>query len=137
MTMDDHVSASPESVRRVVGIASGDDRPVLMLNLNRYTANAGFPDGDPYRTYMARLHHSVEAGGGTVLWRAPVDGQVIGCDHEDYDEILAVWYPSHAAFVALPEADGARLMFQSRKLCVRHATILAMPGDRFPFQPKL
>ena len=106
-----------------------------MLNMNRYTASAAYPDGDAYSTYMARLHHSVAAGGGAVLWRTPVEAPVIGCDHDDYDEILAVWYPSHQAFLDLPKADGAELMFESRKLCVAHATILALPGDRFPLEP--
>ena len=130
--MDHHVSATPEAMGRVRDIASGDDRPVLMLNINRYRDIAGFPEGEAYRTYMQRLHHAVEAGGGTVLWRAPVDGQVIGCDHDDYDEVLAVWYPSHAAFLELPRADGAPLMFESRKACVEQAMILALPGDGVP-----
>lgn len=133
--MVEHVSASREAMGRVRDIASGPDRPVLMLNVNRYRPDAGFPDGDAYRTYMDRLHHAVGAGGGEVLWRTPVEGQVIGCEHDVYDEILAVWYPSHAAFLALPRAEGAELMFESRAACVEHATILALPGDRFPLQP--
>ena len=133
--MHDHVSATRANIDRVRGIAASEDKPVLMLNVNRYADAAGFPDGEAYRTYMARLHHSVGAGGGAVLWRTPVDGQLIGCDHDTYDEILAVWYPSHAAFLALPDADGAPLMFDSRKTCVEHATILALPADRFPLQP--
>jgi hypothetical protein len=64
-----------------------------------------------------------------------VTDAVIGCDHDDYDEILAVWYPSHAAFLALPNAEGAELMFESRKHCVANATILALPADRDPLRP--
>ena len=115
--------------------ANDDDEPVLMLNLNRYTEAAGFPDADEYRQYMARLEHSVSAGGGAVLWRSTVIDAVIGCDHDDYDEILAVWYPSHTAFLDLPKADGAALMFESRRLCVANATILALPADREPLTP--
>ena len=95
--MHDHRNATPEAMAWVRDIASGEDRPVLMLNLNRYADAAGFPDGDPYSTYMARLNHTVHASGGAVLWRAPVEGHVIGCDHDAYHEILAVWYPNHAA----------------------------------------
>ncbi len=115
--------------------ARGDDEAVLMLNLNRYTPAAGFPDGDEYRLYMSRLDHSVGAGGGAVLWRTPVIDAVIGCGHDDYDEILAVWYPSHTAFLELPEADGAELMFASRRTCVANSTILALPADRHPLSP--
>ncbi len=120
---------------RVAAEAESTDAPVLMLNLNRYTEAAGFPDGDDYQRYMSRLHHSVQAGGGSVLWRTSVTDAVIGCDHDDYDEILAVWYPSHSAFLELPNADGAELMFESRKRCVAHATILALPADSYPLTP--
>ena len=35
--------------------AGGSDRPVLMLNLNRYTTAADFPNGELYRAYMSVL----------------------------------------------------------------------------------
>ncbi len=128
--------ASPDAFRRIRAVATGDDdRPVLMLNLNRYKPEAGFPDGDAYTTYMRWLDHAVEDSGGLVLWRSPVDELVIGCDHDDYDEALAVWYPSHAAFVDLRNADGADKMFDGRSVCVAHATILAMPADQDPLRP--
>ncbi|MGI9612547.1 MAG: hypothetical protein ACR2QO_06550 [Acidimicrobiales bacterium] len=132
---EDHVRASRAAIARVTREADGDDAPVLMLNLNRYSVEAGFPDGDDYRLYMSRLEHAVQADGGSVLWRTSVIDAVIGCDHDDYDEILAVWYPSHSAFLELPNADGAALMFESRKQCVAHATILALPADRYPLTP--
>lgn len=134
--MQTHVKANREAIDRVKALAgSDDDGPVLMLNINRYTDAAGFPDGAAYTTYMSRLEHSVSAGGGKVLWRAPVTDSVIGCEHDQYDEILAVWYPDHSTFLALPKAEGAGLMFESRAECVTHATILSLPGDRAPLEP--
>jgi hypothetical protein len=132
---EDHAGATREAIERVKSVSANDDSPVLMLNMNRYSPAAGYPNGDQYRSYMRCLDHSVEAGGGHVLWRTPVDGVVIGCDHDTYDEILPVWYPSHTAFLQLPSADGADLMFASRAVCVEHATILALAGDRDPLQP--
>ncbi|MFT7601694.1 MAG: hypothetical protein ACI8TP_004654 [Acidimicrobiales bacterium] len=132
---EDHVRATRAAIEQITTISTGDDSPVLMLNMNRYSTAAGYPDGDEYRSYMQCLNHSVEAGGGRVLWHTPVDGVVIGCDHDTYDEILAVWYPSHSAFLELPKADGADAMFAGRAVCVEHATILALPGDRHPLQP--
>ncbi len=134
--MDQHVKASRAAFERVKATAAGQrDEPVLMLNLNQYSEQAGFPEGDPYRTYMRWLDHAVGQTGGSVLWRTAVTDVVIGCDHDSYDEILAVWYPSHAAFVALPQADGADQMFKGRELCVAHATILSLPGDQEPHRP--
>jgi hypothetical protein len=128
--------ASEAAMDRVREIAAGeDDGPVLMLNINRYTTEAGYPDGPAYTEYMRWLGHAVGADGGRVLWRTPVRDRVLGCEHDDYDEILAVWYPSHAAFVDLPNADGADRMFEGRRTCVAHATVLVLPGDQDPLQP--
>ena len=69
-----------------------------MLNLNHYTAAAGFPGGSEYKTYMAEIEESVGRVGGKVLWRTPVSGQPVDCEHDGIDEILAVWYLSHASF---------------------------------------
>lgn len=128
--------ANPEAFARVKAIAeSDDDQPVVMLNLNRYTDEAGFPHGPAYVDYLHWLDHAVQAGGGRVLWRTPVSDQVIGCGHDDVDEILAVWYPSHASFVALRHADGADQMFAGRATCVESSIILSLPADRDPLRP--
>ena len=132
-----HVSSADRQVfDELRGIAQGDDPPVLMLNENRYTTEAGFPDGSPYRSYMTALEHAVGDTGGQVLWRSPVGTQVVGCEHERYDEILAVWYPSHSAFLNLRSADGAEKMFEGREICVEHAMVIALPGDRHPHRPE-
>ena len=107
----------------------------MMLNINRYHGMANFPVGDPYLAYMRDLVGAVGQVGGAVLWQAPVTDQVIGCDHENYDELLAVWYPSAEAFLKLPTAEGASEMFEGRKQCVAHATILELPGDQYPLAP--
>ena len=77
---------------------SRQDSAALMLNLNHYAAAAGFPYGSEYKTYMAELEKSVGRVGGKVLWRTPVSGQPVGCEHDGVDEIPAVGYPSHASF---------------------------------------
>lgn len=131
-----HVSARRESFAQVRALAtSEEDGAVLMLNLNQYSPAAGFPEGRAYADYMSALHHAVEGVGGKVLWQSTVTQQVIGCEHDAYDEILAVWYPSHSAFVELPKADGADLMFEGRSVCVANATIVSLPGDVDPHQP--
>jgi hypothetical protein len=136
MTPDSHVRAEQDAIERVQAIAAGpDDGPVLMLNLNRYRPDCGYPEGGDYRAYMGALDRAVVAGRGQVLWRTPVTAAVIGCEHDTYDEILAVWYPDHQAFLDLPTADGAEEMFAGRARCVEHATILALPADRAPLQP--
>ena len=51
---------------------SGDDCPVLMLNLNKYNDEAGFPNGSPYKDYINVLEtfFLVLVAGlfGEVIW---------------------------------------------------------------------
>ena len=134
--MDDHIDRVQSEIDSITATAeSGNDAPVLMLNLNRYTDAAAYPDGDEYRAYMAAINTSVGRVGGKVIWRTPVSGQPVGCEHDGVDEILAVWYPSHAAFLSLRTVEGSEEMYRLRQLCVANAVIHRCPGDRFPLQP--
>ena len=112
---------------------SRHDAPVLMLNLNRYTIAAAYPNGDEYQNYLAKIEESVGLVGGKLLWRTPVSGQPVGCEHDRVDEILAVWYPSHTAFLGLRTQNEE--LFRLRELCVANSVIHRCPGDRFPLQP--
>jgi len=95
--------AELEAIRAIV--ASGDDPPVVMLNLNRYVARAGYPDGSLYRRYMSALEALLSRVGAAILWRAPVVGQPVG--EQAIDEVLAVWYPTHRTFLELPNSPRA------------------------------
>ncbi len=83
------------------------------------------------------MEASVGRVGGKVLWRTPVSGQPVGCEHDRVDEILALWYPSHAAFLRLANGtvEGSKEMSRLQQLCVANALIHRCPGDRFPLQP--
>ena len=106
--------------------AAFEESPLVMLNINRYRPEVDFPGGENYAAYMEAINHSVGEVGGSVLWRAPVQGSVVG-NLEGFHEVLAVWYPSHKAFLELPDADGAKEMFRYRRTCVEEAHILELP----------
>lgn len=119
-------------VRRVA--ESDRDFPVLMLNMNRYRADSGFPDRGLYRTYIDGLGPFLEgAGGGRILWRFPVHGQAVG--DQKIHEIIACWYPKHRVFLDLYDAPGAVENFRLKGLCVEYAVIHRCPGDKPPFAP--
>jgi uncharacterized protein (DUF1330 family) len=80
-------------VSRIAG--SSEDGPVVMLNLNRYR------DREAYYRYAAVAAAVLERVGGRVLWHSQAQGTVIGDESDVYDEVIAVWYPSMSAFVAL------------------------------------
>jgi len=118
-------------IRGIAG--SADDGPVLMLNLNCYRPEAGFPDGDLYHRYVSGLETFLLTVGAQILWRLPVFGQAVG--EQKIDEVLAAWYPNHEAFLNLCTAPGAAENYRLRGLCVEHAVIHRCPGDRGWFVP--
>jgi uncharacterized protein (DUF1330 family) len=82
-----------------------DDGPVVMLNLNRYR------DRSAYERYGEVALGVLQRVGGRILWQASARQTVIGDESDRYDEAIAVWYPSVAAFTALatdPEVLEAR-----------------------------
>ncbi len=115
------ITSSEEQITRLQRLAAGSPEfPLVMLNINRYRPEAEFPEGETYKSYMEAIQHSVGAVGGSVLWRTKVQGAVVG-DLEGFHEVLAVWYPNYEAFLALPNADGAKEMFRYRRTCVEEA----------------
>ena len=125
--MDRNNTSTNQQMARLEKLAEASEgKPLVMLNINRYRPEVNFPAGQSYISYMEAITHSVEAIGGSVLWRAEVQGSVVG-NLEGFHELLAVWYPSHKAFLDLPNADGAKEMFRYRKTCVEEAHILELP----------
>ena len=111
-------------------IKNTKDKPVLMLNLNKYVAKVRYPSGEPYRNYMRALNELVKQVGGKVLWQTPVLGQPIG--EQDIDEILAVWYPTHKAFLELKNQEASAINFKLRDICIKHAVIHRCPDNIIP-----
>ena len=125
--MDRNNTSTNQQMARLEKLAEASEgKPLVMLNINRYRPEVNFPVGQSYLSYMEAITHSVEAIGGSVLWRAEVQGTVVG-NLEGFHEVLAVWYPSHKAFLELPDADGAKEMFRYRRTCVEEAHILELP----------
>jgi len=109
---------------------SGDDTPVLMVNLNKYSEGE-YPTGKVYQDYMKALDVLLEHVGGKILWRTPVYGQPIGT--QPLDEIIGAWYPSHAAFLALRnQGKVSEENFRLRNLAVDSAVIHRCPEDGIP-----
>jgi uncharacterized protein (DUF1330 family) len=118
------IEPSEEQFREIAAVAGTDaDGPKVMLNLNRYRSRAAYEGAAPggasidvsgheaYLRYGAVASAVLERVGGRILWFARSERTAIGDDSDRYDEVIAVWYPSLAAFVALatdPELLAAR-----------------------------
>lgn len=121
-----------------------DDGPFVALNLNRYRERAAYPAGTPdagvsgreaYMRYGLVAVQAIASAGGRVLWVADAREVAIGCEHDSYDEVVAVWYPSRKAFLSLMDFPGYREAFEvHRRAAVEHASLLFFhAGD----EPKL
>jgi hypothetical protein len=97
------------------------DGPVFMLNLNKYTPEAGYPDGQLYADYMSVLATLLTQVAGRILWRTRVLGQVVGS--QGIDEALGIWYPTSQAFLNLMTAPASGENMRLRALAVAHADL--------------
>ena len=113
---------------------TNDDHPVLMLNLKQYKEETGFPEGLIYKEYLAALEEVLKNLGGSILWRHPVEVSPVG---QPASEVLAIWYPSYAAFVRLAkrEVEGAQECLELRQRAVDFESIVGISGTEYPMQP--
>ena len=139
------IEPDERQIAAVAGIAGGEsDGPVVMLNLNRYRERAEYegevPGGLPadvsgreaYGRYAVVALTVLTRLGGAVLWQAESNLTVVGDETDHYDEVVAVWYPSHAAFLALatdPEILEARA---HRAAGLARAALIACASGREP-----
>lgn len=97
---------------------SSEDGPLVMLNLNRYR------DRDAYARYGEVAMKVLERVGGRILWHAPALSTVVGEEAERYDDVIAVWYPSAAAFVELATDPKIMEVREDRVAGLERATLL-------------
>ena len=101
--------------------SSSHDRPVLMLNLNTYFNGQSTMSSDAYKAYNSAVEAILREVNGKVLWRSPLHGQPAG--KQNVDEVLAVWYPSHQAFVDIKYAPSSARFDEAKSKVVKHAII--------------
>jgi len=115
-------STNPEEIDTIKRMAqSSADGPVFMLNLNKYSAEAGFPDGTTYRDCMSALDTLLLEVGGRILWRTTVLGHIVGA--QSVDEAIGIWYPSHQSFLNLMSAPTSAENMRLRMLAVERADL--------------
>lgn len=114
-----------ENFKKIAG--SNDDRPVLMLNLNRYRPKAQYPDGKLYKEYMVVLDQLLSEVGGKIKWRTKVHGTLVGS--QNIHEAIGIWYPSHRAFLKVMSAPASERNMLLRKEAVEHADLHRCDAD--------
>src|SRR5512139_4025071 len=116
--MADPVHPEPAAEQRAAIAAYRSDGPFVALNLNRYRKHATYPADAGVSGREAYLRYDVVAlaatlsVGGRIVWATEGRQLAIGCDHDVFNEVVAVWYPSRAAFLALERYPGYREAFE-------------------------
>jgi hypothetical protein len=98
------IALYPTSEQIQTLLAGPADRPVVMLNLLRFKAEADAPNeglsGEAaFALYMERMVPFIATKGARVLWSGRVDSQVIGEGAEPFHVAALVEYPSRAVFI--------------------------------------
>jgi len=140
--MQDRSHTEPSDEQLAAIAAYSPDGPFVALNLNRYRERAAYPAGTPdadvsgreaYLRYGVVALAAIRSVGGDILWATEGRQLAIGCEHDRFDEVVAVWYPSRKAFLALEEYPGYRQAFEShRRAAVEHAMLLCCDGSVEP-----
>ena len=121
-------------------IERAGDGPVVMLNLNRYRkaaqyeaghpdADAGLSGRDAYLRYGVVALEAVTALGGRILWQGDARMLAVGTADDDFDEVVAVWYPDTGAFLRLVEHPGYVEAHAHRDAALERAVVLATAGE--------
>lgn len=121
-----------DEAKIMVEIAETADHPLLMMNLNRY-APGKFPDSTEYREWRRVNAEMIGAVGGRILWTLPVQGHILANGPgQPLDEILAYWYPSHRAFLAMRDLDATKRNFELRQALIDYAIVHRCSGENPP-----
>jgi uncharacterized protein (DUF1330 family) len=101
-----HIEPTPEQLAAFVALP--DDAPVIMVNLLRFKERADGIDAadnisgaEAYGRYGAAVQQFLERVGGEVLQALGPEAVLVGPEAPEWDAVLAVRYPSRAAFVAM------------------------------------
>jgi uncharacterized protein (DUF1330 family) len=106
MQVENEVQPQPESVQRFL---SGADRPVVMLNLLRFKAKAGYADGrasdltgaEAYGLYAEGVRALIEGVGGRLVFGGAIESVLLGQVEDPWDAVALVEYPSPGALVEM------------------------------------
>jgi uncharacterized protein (DUF1330 family) len=118
---------------------SSEGGPITMLNLLRFKDRAdGIDEGDrisgrqAYERYAEAVGSHLHRVGGSVSYMAECEQSVIAPEHEAWDVLVLVRYPSRQAFLEMiadpgyqaSHAHRAAALRDSRLVCCReHSTI--------------
>ncbi len=124
------IDPQPGSLRRA-SEALDPDRPVVMVNLLRFKAQAEYADGtqcaglEAYQTYAKHTFKLVTQRGGETVYYGNARGMLIAPEGEHWDQVLLVRYPDYAAFVSMIKSDEYREISYHRTAALQDSRLYA------------
>lgn len=120
------IEPDESQIEALAARAADDDPPVVMLNLNRYR------DRDVYLKYGVVAAAMLDRIGARVLWRADAAATVVGTAGDEYDEVIAVWYPSCSAFLDFTADATVVAAFEHRRAGLERAAVICCEASTEP-----
>jgi uncharacterized protein (DUF1330 family) len=124
------IDPSAEQLARLAGSAQAG--PVVMLNLLRFKEVAvgidaadGISGAEAYGRYGAAVESHLERVGGRVLLALAAEESVIGPDPGEWDLVIAVQYPSRAAFIEMVSDPEYLAIHAHREAAVADSRLIA------------
>ncbi len=136
-----HTSPDADQIATFTEAAETDDGPIVMLNLNRYRDVPVYADGrdvsgrsgrDVYRDYGMVAVRALAEVGAQILWSTEAFPPLAGCEHDAWDEVVAVWYPSRATFLAMVQLPWYAEALVHRDAALEEAVLLPCAGSPTP-----
>lgn len=113
---------------RTLANRSGEG-PVVMLNLLAFEPEGG---RERYQQYTEAVQPMLEARGGSAVYLGQGAELLIGDDHDRWDAVLLVRYPSRAAFLDMIGSAEYQAVQHLRTEALSRSVLLATD----PFDPR-
>jgi len=138
MFVDRSIDPTADQVRVLRDVP--DDRPITMVNLLKFRAQARYEDGDEapctgreaYGRYKTAFTETVGAvSQAKVVFQGPVQQVFIGDagrPETDWDEVLVVRYPSRRHFLAMMADPAYREALRHRYAGLERTVLLQCPA---------
>ncbi len=108
---------------------------IVMVNLLRFRQRAAYEDGRAeakenlsgraaYQRYGATALRCVLESGGKIAWGGQQDLVVVGNEHDEWDEVVCVRYPSRKAFLDMINRPDYRAALYHRDAGLERTALL-------------
>ena len=117
------IEPTEQSLAAFAADAAADTGPIVMINLLKFDGADGAAS---YEQYALAVMPHLESVGATVLYAGDVARRVIGDDGAvEWDAVLAVQYPSRAAFLTMIENPEYQAIHHLRSEALETSELIA------------